>query len=153
MKTFQQLISEAVERVTELFPWDLDEMLEEKSLLLVDVREPYEFAAMHIENSLNIPRGILEAACEWDFDETVPELVTSRDKTVVVICRSGNRSIFTADVMQQMGFKNVYSLKTGLKGWADNESPLVDNNNKVIDVDAAEEYFLPKLRPEQLAPK
>ena len=40
--------------------------------MLLDVREPYEFDAMHIPNSVNVPRGILESACEWDFEETIP---------------------------------------------------------------------------------
>jgi len=153
MKTFKQLLAETAEHVNEVFPWDLEEMIENKQALLVDVREPYEFDTMHVESSINVPRGILETACEWDYDETVPELVTARDKTVVVMCRSGNRSIFTADVVQQMGYKEVYSLKTGLRGWANSEYPMFDKNHNPVDVDDAEEYFVPKVSPEQLAPK
>ena len=153
MKTFQQLINETLQRVNEIFPWDLEEMLENNKPLLIDVREPDEYAAMHIENSLNVPRGILETSCEWNFDETIPELVKARDSVVILICRSGNRSVFTADVMQQMGYKEVYSLKTGLKGWADNEYPLVNSNNNLVDVDAAEEFFISKVRKDQLTPQ
>ena len=44
-------------------PWDLEERLQQNpDLLLVDVREPYEFDAMHIAGSMNVPRGILESA-------------------------------------------------------------------------------------------
>lgn len=153
MKTFKQLIAETAERVNEIFPWDLEEMLESQQPILVDVREPYEYEAMHIEHSINVPRGILETACEWDYDETVPELVNARNKPVVVMCRSGFRSVFTADIMQQLGYKEVYSLKTGLRGWADNELPLVDANNNPVDFDDAEAYFIPKVSPEQLSPK
>ena len=153
MKTFKQLVEETALRVKEIYPWDLEEMLTQESPLLIDVREPYEFDAMHIKNAINVPRGILETACEWDYEETVPELVTARDKKVVLICRSGNRSIFTADVMQQMGFADVCSLKTGLKGWADSEYPLYDKHEQRVDVDAAEAYFVPALRKEQLKPK
>jgi len=65
MKTFQALIADALQRVEELFPWDLAEKLAADSdILLVDIREPYEFDAMHIRGSLNVPRGILEMACE-----------------------------------------------------------------------------------------
>ena len=69
------------------------------------------------------------------------------------ICRSGNRSILAAYTLQLMGYENVKSLKTGLKGWTDYEQPLVDNNNKDVDIDDADEYFASKVRPEQMKPK
>ena len=92
------------------------EILQEREVILLDVREPAEFAAMHIAGSINVPRGVLETACEYDYEETVPELVTARDKEIIVICRSGNRSVFVCDVMQQMGYRNVSSLKTCVAG-------------------------------------
>ena len=49
-------------------PWDLEERLQENpDLVILDVREPYEFDAMHIPGSMNVPQGILESACEWDY--------------------------------------------------------------------------------------
>jgi len=154
MKKFNQLIQECLERIDEVFPWDLEEMLKQDDKpLLIDVREPNEFEAMHIKNSINVPRGILETSCEYDFDDTVPELVEAREKEVIVICRSGNRSIFAADVMQQMGYTKVVSLKTGLRGWNDSELPLHDHKNDDVDIDDADDFFSPKLRPEQLSPK
>lgn len=153
MKRFTELVAEAAKDVTEIFPWDVEEKLQDPQLFLLDIREPYEFDAMHIKDSINVPRGILETACEYDFEETVPKLVAARDREVIVICRSGNRSIFAADIMQQMGYQNVVSLKTGLRGWNDSEYPLLDINNKIVDIDTADEYFTPRLRPEQYSPK
>jgi len=153
MKTFKQLVEEASNNVDELFPWDLEERLENEQLLIIDVREPYEFDEMHIEGSLNVPRGILESACEYDYEETVPVLVESREKDVIVVCRSGFRSVFAALMMNQMGYQKVWSLKTGLRGWNDAELPLVDKNMEAVDVDDAEEYFIPNLKPDQHAPK
>jgi hypothetical protein len=72
MKNFIDLVSDCCATVPELMPWDLEEKrAANPDLLIVDVREPYEFDAMHIEGSLNVPRGILESACEWDYEETV----------------------------------------------------------------------------------
>jgi len=154
MKTYQQLIEECLESVTEIFPWDLEEKLEagDKPILL-DIREPEEFEAMHLENSINVPRGILEQSCEWDFEETIPELVNARDREIVVLCRSGNRSILAAYTLQQMGYQNVLSLKTGLRGWNDYEQALVRENDQPVDIDDADEYFTSKVRPEQQRPK
>jgi rhodanese-related sulfurtransferase len=152
MKTFTQLVEAARANVKELFPWDLSDRLKQEDILIVDIREPYEYDAMHIKDSLNVPRGILETACEYDFEETVPELVEARDKEVVVVCRSGNRSIFAAEVMQQMGFQKVFSLQTGLRGWNEFEQPLVDENNIEVSIDDADDYFAAKVRPEQRHP-
>ncbi|MEJ2362847.1 MAG: rhodanese-like domain-containing protein [Gammaproteobacteria bacterium] len=152
MKTFTQLVEAARANVKELFPWDLSDRLKQEDILIVDIREPYEYDAMHIKDSLNVPRGILETACEYDFEETVPELVEARDKEVVVVCRSGNRSIFAAEVMQQMGFQKVFSLQTGLRGWNEFEQPLVDEDNIEVSIDDADDYFAAKVRPEQRHP-
>jgi rhodanese-related sulfurtransferase len=120
---------------------------------MIDVREPYEYEAMHIEGSLLVPRGILESACEWDYEETEPELVMARDREVVVVCRSGQRSVLAANSLQVLGFRNVASLETGIRGWKDYDLPLVDAEGKEIDLDDADEYFTPRVREDQLRPK
>lgn len=152
MKTFEQIINEALEHVEEIFPWDLADTLQKNpGPILLDVREPYEFDAMHIQGALNVPRGILETACEYNYEETVPELVEAREQEIVVICRSGKRSVLVAEVMQQMGYRNVKSLKTGMRGWSDDDQEMVDADGKPVDEDSAIEYFTPRLRPEQIS--
>jgi rhodanese-related sulfurtransferase len=154
MKNFLQLIRGCLTEVQEIMPWDLAERLNENAdLLIIDVREPDEFAAMHIKGSLNVPRGILESACEWEYEETVPELVQARDREVVVVCRSGYRSVLAAHAMQLLGYSKVASLQTGLRGWKDYEQPLTDGAGRDVDLDDADIYFTPKLRPDQLRPQ
>ena len=152
MKSFEQLITDALQRVEEIYPWDLVDALEKDgdSILLVDIREPYEYDAMHIAACLNVPRGILETACEYGYEETVPELADAREREIVLICRSGKRSILAADVMQQLGYQNVKSLKTGMRGWSDYEQDMVNAAGKLVDEDSAIDYFTTKLRPEQV---
>ncbi|MEW8106803.1 MAG: rhodanese-like domain-containing protein [Candidatus Thiodiazotropha endolucinida] len=154
MKNFLNLISDSLTDVKEIMPWDLEERMQgNPGLLIVDVREPYEYDAMHIEGSLAVPRGILESACEWDYEETVPELVNARQREIVVVCRSGYRSVLAAFSMHVLGYNNVVSLKTGLRGWNDYEQPLVDKRGKAVEIEQADDYFTPKLREEQLRPK
>ena len=153
MKKFNDLVAESAKNVTEIFPWDLEERFEENpNLLLLDIREPYEFEAMHIKSSLNVPRGVVETACEWDYEETVPQLVEARDKEVIVACRSGNRSVFVCEIMQLMGYTNVASLKTGLRGWSDYEQALFDKDENEVDEDTAIDYFTSSIREDQMAP-
>jgi hypothetical protein len=83
----------------------------------------------------------------------VPELSEAREREIILICRSGKRSVIAADVMRQLGYRNVKSLKTGMRAWSDYEQEMVDANDKVVDEDSAIDYFTPKLKPEQLGKK
>lgn len=123
------IFSDSLTNVRELMPWDVARRrAASPDLLIVDVREPAEFDAMHIAGSLNVPRGILESACEWEYEETVPELVTAREREIVVVCRLGYRSVLAVHSLQILGYRNVVSLKTGIRGWKDYEQPLVDKH-------------------------
>ncbi len=136
MKTFKQIVAEASKTITELMPWDVDERIKEnKDLMIVDIREECEFMRFHIKGSMLVPRGILESACEDEYEDAIPDLVDGRDKEIVVICRSGLRSALGVQMLQMMGFKNISSMKTGLRGWNDYELPLYDLEKKELDPD------------------
>ncbi|ABI57026.1 rhodanese-like domain-containing protein [Alkalilimnicola ehrlichii MLHE-1] len=137
--TYQTLVDEALQQVPEVFPCELMEALEagERPLLL-DVREPDEFRALHIPGSLHVPRGVLEPAAEEGYEETEPELVAARDRVVILICRSGRRSALAGVNLQRMGFARVRSLKLGLKGWNADGGPLQDHEDRPLDDDEAE---------------
>ncbi len=153
MNRFIGQIKHLLANVPEIMPWDLVERLQQKpETLIIDVREPDEYARMRMQHSLNIPRGILESACEWDYEETEPRLVQARDQDVIIVCRSGQRSLIAAWSLQVLGFSNVYSLKTGLRGWNDYEQPMVDANDNLVDMDEADDFFTAKLREEQRRP-
>lgn len=139
MKTFKQIVESARQEVSELFPWDVEQRIKESDdLLLLDIREECEYAACHVADSMLIPRGILETACEDEYEDSVPELIEARDREIVVICRSGNRSILAAQTMQWMGYKNVTSMKTGLRGWNDYELPLINRFRETVDPDTVD---------------
>jgi rhodanese-related sulfurtransferase len=78
--------------------------------VLLDVREPNEWALGHIPGAMHIPRGVMESAIET----RVP-----REHEVVIYCASGNRSALAADVLQQMGYEKVSSMSGGIRGWSD----------------------------------
>ena len=150
-ETYKTMVAKVAPLVKELFPWEVIEQQEQgKDFLFLDVRCPSEYQVMQIEGSLNVPRGILEVACDYGYEETEPEVVEARDRHIVVICRSGNRSILAAHTMQQMAYQHVYSLKTGLRGWNDYELPLVFSNGNVVPVETADKYFQGEITPEQM---
>ncbi|NOY67208.1 MAG: rhodanese-like domain-containing protein [Gammaproteobacteria bacterium] len=154
MKNFVSLIEDILPEINELFPWDLEERIKENSeIILVDIREPYEYEVMHLDGTINVPRGVLESACDWGYDETVPKLASSRKNEVILICRSGNRSALAAYTLQLMGYENVSSLKTGLAGWNDYELPLVNNEINRVPIETGDDFFESKVKPEQMEPE
>jgi rhodanese-related sulfurtransferase len=153
MQKLVDLLADSLKSVKEIMPWDMEEMIEKNpNILILDVRERDEYDTMHVPGSLNVPRGIVESACEWGYEETEPELVQARDREVIIVCRSGYRSILAAHSLQLLGFKNVYSLATGLKGYNDYELPFVDIEEKLVDTEVADVFFVNKILPHQLPP-
>ncbi len=154
MQKLVDLLVERLKSVQEIMPWDMEEMMKKNlDILVLDVRERDEFDTMHVADSLNVPRGIVESACEWGYEETEPELVQAREREVIIVCRSGYRSILTAFNLQLLGFKKVYSLSTGLRGYNDYELPFVDIEEQPIDIEVADAFFVNKILPYQIAPK
>lgn len=81
--------------------------------LLLDVRTPAEFAEGHIPGAVNISVESLASR----LDE-VPQ-----DQTVVVYCRSGNRSATAANILADAGYSSIYDLG-GIITWVDQGYPV-----------------------------
>lgn len=154
-RSYEELVEECRPEVPEVFPADVAERLGGPDApLLLDVREPYEFDAFHVPGALNVPRGILEGAAEWGYEDTVPDLAAARDadRELVVICRSGQRSLLAGRTLQRMGFSRVSSMKTGLRGWDEEEVPLEDGAGGPVSEETLENHLDAGPRPEQLGP-
>lgn len=150
-KTYKALVAETLPNIKEVMPWDLEEMLEQQpDTVVVDIRESDEVAQGAIKGAYAVPRGILESSCDWGYSDTIPALVNARTQPVVLVCRSGNRSALAALTLQWMGYENVYSLQTGVRGWNDYELPLYDPQGNPVDIDEAEEALSPPVAPEQM---
>jgi hypothetical protein len=80
-------------------------------------------------------------------------LAQARTQPVVLVCRSGNRTALAALTLQQMGYEQVFSMKTGVRGWNDYELPLVNLHDEQVDIDLADEALSPPVLPAQMAPK
>lgn len=85
---------------------------ENQEIVLVDVREKHEWNEGHIPGAIHVPRGYLELQVE----EAVPD----KDKTVVLYCAGGVRSLMAGATLQQMGYKNVVSMAGGFGTWKGN---------------------------------
>jgi len=85
---------------------------------IIDVRTPAEYADGHLENAVNIDYSA------DDFEDRIDEL--DKDKTYVIYCRSGVRSAGARDVMEEIGFDEVYNVLEGITGWTAAGFPVVE---------------------------
>lgn len=85
-------------------PHDVMAVLDDPSILLLDVREPNEWVAGHAPGATHIPIGDLDPAA---FDPATP---------VIAICRSGNRSGMAADTLASAGIP-VRNMAGGMNSW------------------------------------
>jgi len=86
---------------------ELMQKLGREKVVVLDVREPAEYAFGHIPGALSIPLGQLEAR--------LTEL--NCDDDIYVICRSGNRSDLAAKFLVEKGYKNVWNVVPGMSAW------------------------------------
>ncbi|OBS08529.1 rhodanese-like domain-containing protein [Acidihalobacter prosperus] len=123
-RTLADFIADARTRVTDISADDLAERIEDgEDIVLVDTREPYEYAKAHIPGALLIPRGLIESAADPNNARRVAALHEARAKTVVLYCDTGGRSALAADILQLMGFSRVLNLAGGIKLWDAEDYP------------------------------
>jgi rhodanese-related sulfurtransferase len=84
-------------------------LINQKDAVVIDIREPGEFAQLHILNARNVPLGEIEAR--------IRELERFKEKPVIVSCATGNRSGSAASALRKHGFTNVVNLAGGIAAW------------------------------------
>ena len=108
-KTFKDLVADAKKKITEISPTDAELKVKSGHAVIVDVRDPDEFAENHIVDALNMSRGTIE----FEVEEKFPD----RNATIICHCGGGGRSALAAESLQKMGYKNVRSMAGGFRAW------------------------------------
>lgn len=85
------------------------------SFVLLDVREPHEYYIADIPDTTRIPLGHL--------GNRLDEL--NKEKEIIVMCRSGQRSANATQILDQNGFQNAANLKGGILAWSKEIDPSV----------------------------
>ncbi|HZD30047.1 MAG TPA: rhodanese-like domain-containing protein [Candidatus Angelobacter sp.] len=107
---FVKLVDEARAQIEEIQPLELQHMLAEKEdFTLIDVREADEQAKGIIAGAVKLPRGILE--------RDIGNVVTDKDRKIVLYCGGGFRSALAAVNLKKMGYENVISMWGGWRAW------------------------------------
>ena len=97
---------------------------EQQDALILDVRTPAEYDLSHIPHAINLN------VQDDSFAEMAAKL--DRDKTYIVHCTKNpadGRSSRALATLQELGFKNLYSLEGGYVAWKDAKLPLVEKHD------------------------
>lgn len=107
---FIEIVDDAKSRITEVSVENAREMMT-GGANLIDVREDNEWEAGHAKGAVHLGRGIIER----DIVDRFP----AKDTGLVLYCGGGYRSALSADILQKMGYTNVFSMAGGWKAWKD----------------------------------
>ena len=96
--TYQQITQEAAK-----------EMMDTQDVVVLDVREQYEFDAGHIPGAVLLPVGSITK-------DSAAAVIEDPDTVVLVYCRSGNRSKTASQALADIGYTNIYEFG-GINTW------------------------------------
>ena len=85
------------------------EMMDTQEVIILDVREQDEYDSGHIPGAVLLPVGSID-------ETTAVEVIPEKDSTVLVYCRSGNRSKTASSTLAELGYTNIYEFG-GINTW------------------------------------
>jgi rhodanese-related sulfurtransferase len=107
---FLKIVDDAKKNIREL---TVDQVAEKRKrgekFHFIDCREDLEWAAGHAEGAIHLGRGVIER----DIEEKIP----NKNDEMILYCGGGFRSALAAEMLQKMGYTNVYSMDGGIRGW------------------------------------
>lgn len=112
----QDLLESAFSKFKGLSPLLVVTKMNGTDTVIVDVREPHEYAKGHIENAINIP--------VTKFSEKVKSLEKHKQHTIIVVCQTGNRASPACKTLIKSGFMSVFNVIGGMQSWEDSHLPI-----------------------------
>jgi len=116
MPNYRELLQQARSEISEIDATQARDRIESGEPVVVDVREQEEWDEGHIPGAVHVPRGHLESRIE--------RLAPDAARPVVVYCSQGNRSVFAAKTLEELGYEDVVSLTGGFTDWKRNGFPV-----------------------------
>ncbi len=138
MPSYRELLQQVRAEVDEVDAVRARELIEAGDPVIVDIREQDEWDEGHIPGAIHIPRGHLESRIEAKAPD--------RGRTVLLYCAAGNRSVFAAKSLEELGYDEPVSLAGGFTDWKRNGFPVELTNG--LDATRRARYSRHLLIPE-----
>ena len=118
------LVAVAKATITECSVTEVERCLDSDTLL-IDIREPAEYAKGHIPGAVPLARGMLEFEIHRLVDSfRSDQTISNAEQAIVLYCGTGGRSALAALCLNSMGYTNVSSMSGGIVAWAAAQLPL-----------------------------
>lgn len=88
---------------------DAKNMMDNQDVIILDVREQWEYDEGHIPGAILLPVGTIDKA-------SAAAVIPEKDSKVLVYCRSGNRSKKASEALAELGYTNIYEFG-GINTW------------------------------------
>ena len=85
------------------------EMMDTQKVIVLEWRAQDEYDSGHIPGAVLLPVGTID-------EDTAAEVIPEKDSTVLVYCRSGNRSKTASSTLSELGYTNIYEFG-GINSW------------------------------------
>ncbi|MCB0742402.1 MAG: sulfurtransferase [Ignavibacteriae bacterium] len=122
---YVKLVSEAKAKINEIDINFVQKLINDKEIfLLIDIREESEWENNRIPGAIYLGKGIIEREIE--------SVAPNNDTQIVLYCGGGYRSALSAENLQRMGYKNVYSMIGGITEWEEKGFPLITEEDSKI---------------------
>ena len=85
----------------------LKKMMQKEEAILIDVRSNQEYQEGHLNGAINIP--------VYDIEKMITKIVKNENDTIILYCSSGQRSKSAKEMLEKLGYNNVFTLKNGIE--------------------------------------
>lgn len=106
LKTIPEVIAQAKKSLTIVSADEAVQLAKQQASLIIDVREPSEFAEKSAKGVINIPRGLLEMK--------MLKMHANEDLAIFIHCATGARAVFSAEQLKRVGYNNVSVITSSL---------------------------------------
>ncbi len=110
-------VAERIVGVPRIRSKQLTDMVNHNDAVVVDLRTVDEYKRGHIANALNIPKS--------ELPQRLEKLSDYKEKSVILICGTGQHASLAGSLLRKQGFSNIYLLAGGIATWQADNLPLV----------------------------
>ena len=96
----------------------VEEYIKSGKYIVVDVRKPDEYGAGHIKGAGNVDYY------DDNFESLFEEKYSDKNQSYIIYCRSGMRSQYSAEILEELGYKNLINMTGGILAWQDAGKPV-----------------------------
>ncbi|GAA0823898.1 rhodanese-like domain-containing protein [Colwellia sp. D2M02] len=111
LTTIPELVAQIKQSINFTSASDARKVIDQGDAVLIDVREPDEFAQRSAAGAINIPRGLIEMK--------MLQLYPDAQQAIFVHCATGARACFATEQLQRLGYSNVVAITCPLDGVCD----------------------------------